>query len=77
MRIAKKPVSSLEPCRLGGGPRLPRLQHDWWVAQVDRIAGLEGLQQCSIATLLIRIANADLDLSLIGLAHYRKKRPAA
>jgi hypothetical protein len=47
------------------------------MAQVDRIAGLEGLQQCSIATLLIRIANADLDLSLIGLAHYRKKRPAA
>jgi hypothetical protein len=77
MRNAKPIVSLSKPRRLGGGPRLSDQHLEWWKTQALRIAELEGLRRCSVATLLVRIANADLDLSLNGIAQYRKKRTAA
>jgi hypothetical protein len=45
-------------------------EYRWWKAELERVARSENLPRCSMRTLLTRIANADLDLTLNGISRY-------
>jgi len=59
-----------ESKRLCGGPTLPAADVEYFEQEMLRVAAAEGMADCSFPTLLRRIARADLDLTLVGLARY-------
>jgi len=68
-----------ESRRLCGGPTLPAADVDYFEHEMLRVAAAEGLADCSFPTLLRRIARAELDLTLVGIARYmaidEKRKP--
>jgi hypothetical protein len=59
-----------ESRRLCGGPTLPAADVDYFEQEMLRVAAAEGMADCSFPTLLRRIARAELDLTLVGIARY-------
>jgi len=68
-----------ESKRLCGGPTLPAADVEYFEQEMLRVAAAEGMADCSFPTLLRRIARAQLDLTLAGIARYmafdKKRKP--
>lgn len=58
--------------RLAGGTHLTPEVHAWWMATGERVAEAEGLGHISTPALLTRIANYDLELTIVMLERYAR-----
>ena len=63
--------------RLGGGPSVPIDTYNYVMRQMQNIAIAEGLDKCSLATLLNRLANANLDLVELTQQYKKPKKKFA
>jgi hypothetical protein len=76
MRAEKQIILPRSPApktkRLGGGPQVPINTFNYVTHQQQQIAITEGLKRCSLATLLNRLANANLDL--VALTRIKPKK---
>lgn len=75
MRAEKQiaPRTPKKTKRLGGGPYVPIDTYNYVMQQLRGIALAEGLAKCSLATLLNRLANAELDLVALTQVKLKKK----